>query len=37
MPPFTVASFATTMTSRPRTRPMPVTIPAEGAFPSYMP
>src|ERR1043166_5983234 len=36
-PPFTVASFATTMTWRPCTVPMPVTSPALGAPPSYMP
>src|SRR6185312_12963072 len=37
VPPFTVASFATTTTSMPCTRPMPVTSPAPGAAPSYMP
>ena len=36
MPPFTVASLATISTSRPETRPMPVTRPAHGASPSYM-
>ncbi len=30
MPPFTVASLATIITSRPETRPMPVTMPAAG-------
>src|SRR3954468_17186425 len=34
-PPFTVASFATTTTWRPATTPIPVTIPALGASPSY--
>src|SRR4051794_746609 len=37
VPPFTVASLATTTTSRPATRPTPVTIPAPGAAPSYRP
>ena len=32
MPPLTVASLATMSTSRPETRPMPVTIPAAGRF-----
>src|SRR6266508_1423843 len=36
-PPFTVASFATITHSVPDTRPMPVTIPADGASSSYMP
>ena len=36
MPPLTVASLATIATSRPPTTPMPVTIPADGASPSYM-
>ena len=35
MPPFTVASFATITHSRPSTTPIPVTIPAAGASPSY--
>ena len=35
MPPFTVASLATITHSRPSTTPMPVTIPADGAWPSY--
>src|SRR5919201_4024776 len=34
-PPFTVASLATTTHSWPSTMPMPVTIPAAGAWPSY--
>ncbi len=34
-PAFTVASFATTTTSRPCTTPSPVTTPAPGAWPSY--
>ena len=34
-PPFTVASLATITHSRPSTTPMPVTIPALGAPPSY--
>ncbi len=33
-PAFTVASLATTTTSRPATTPTPVTTPAPGAFPS---
>src|ERR1035437_1301231 len=37
VPPFTVASFATTITSRPETLPTPVTSPAPGAPPSYRP
>ena len=37
MPPFTVASLATITHSRPSTTPMPVTIPADGAWPSYRP
>ena len=37
MPPFTVASLATTMTSRPRTRPMPVTRPGRGRRPVVQP
>ena len=37
MPPFTVASLATIMTSRPAIRPMPVTMPAPGASSSYRP
>ena len=37
MPPLTVASLATMSTSRPETRPMPVTMPAPGASSSYMP
>src|SRR5919202_843235 len=37
VPPLTVASLATTTTSRPATRPMPVMIPAAGASPPYMP
>ena len=36
-PPFTVASFATTTHSRPSITPMPVTMPADGAAPSYSP
>ena len=36
VPPLTVASFATTSTSRPWTRPTPVTTPAPGAAPSYI-
>ena len=36
MPPLTVASLATISTSRPETRPMPVTMPAAGASSSYM-
>ena len=35
VPPFTVASFATITHSRPSTTPIPVTIPADGACPSY--
>jgi hypothetical protein len=35
VPPFTVASFATMTTSRPDTRPMPVTMPAPGVSSSY--
>ena len=35
-PPFTVASFATMTHCRPATTPMPVTIPALGASPSYI-
>src|SRR4051812_12610707 len=35
-PPLTVASFATITHSRPSTTPMPVTMPAAGACPSYM-
>ena len=31
VPPLTVASLATMITSRPETRPMPVTMPAAGA------
>src|SRR2546422_2152345 len=34
-PALTVASFATTTTGRPATRPRPVTTPAAGAWPSY--
>ncbi len=34
-PAFTVASLATTTTSRPSTTPMPVMTPAPGAWPSY--
>ena len=34
-PPLTVASLATTTHSWPSTTPMPVTIPADGAAPSY--
>ena len=34
-PAFTVASFATTTTGRPPTRPSPVTTPAAGAWLSY--
>ncbi len=34
-PAFTVASFATTTTSRPSTTPTPVMTPAPGAWPSY--
>ena len=34
-PPLTVASFATITHSRPSTTPMPVTMPALGAWPSY--
>ena len=34
MPPFTVASLAITITSRPETRPTPVINPAEGEAPS---
>src|SRR5690348_6768463 len=37
VPPFTVASLATTTISWPCTRPMPVSRPAAGAAPSYMP
>src|SRR5438874_11380545 len=37
VPPLTVASFATITHSRPSTTPMPVTIPAAGACPSYSP
>src|SRR5690348_2161421 len=37
VPPFTVASLATTITSQPLTRPMPVMSPAAGAASSYMP
>src|SRR5690348_742819 len=37
VPPFTVASLATTTISRPCTRPMPVSRPAAGAASSYMP
>ena len=37
MPPFTVASLQTITHSRPDTRPMPVMIPAAGAWSSYMP
>ena len=33
-PPFTVASFATTTQLRPSTIPMPVTMPADGAWSS---
>jgi len=36
-PPFTVESFATIITSRPATRPIPVIMPAAGASESYMP
>ena len=36
MPPLTVASLATIITSRPDTRPMPVTMPRAGASSSYM-
>src|SRR5947209_1329585 len=36
VPPFTVASFATTTHSRPSTTPTPVTMPAAGAPPLYM-
>ena len=35
-PPLTVASFATITHSRPSTTPIPVTMPAPGACPSYM-
>ena len=35
VPPLTVASLATIITSRPDTRPMPVTMPAAGASLSY--
>ena len=35
-PPFTVASFATITHSRPSTTPIPVTMPALGAWPSYI-
>src|SRR6266566_575008 len=34
-PPLTVASFATIAHSRPSTTPIPVTMPAAGAWPSY--
>src|SRR5712691_13520751 len=34
-PPLTVASFATITHSRPSTTPIPVTMPAAGAWPSY--
>ena len=34
-PAFTVASLATTTTSRPSTTPTPVMTPAPGAWPSY--
>src|SRR5215216_6108383 len=37
VPPFTVASLATSITSCPETRPTPVTIPAAGTRPSYIP
>jgi hypothetical protein len=37
VPPFTVASFATTTHSRPAMRPMPVTMPALGTSLSYSP
>src|SRR6185312_10939088 len=37
VPPFTVASLATTITSQPLTRPMPVMSPAAGAASSYIP
>src|SRR5215831_11685584 len=37
VPPLTVASLATITTSRPETRPTPVTSPAAGASPSYIP
>ena len=33
-PPLTVASFATITHCRPSTTPIPVTIPADGAWPS---
>ena len=35
MPPLTVASLAIIRHSRPDTRPIPVTMPADGAAPSY--
>ena len=35
VPPLTVASLATITHSRPSTTPIPVTIPADGAWPSY--
>src|SRR5581483_2268611 len=35
VPPLTVASLATITHSRPSTMPIPVTIPADGAWPSY--
>jgi hypothetical protein len=34
VPPLTVASFATITHARPSTIPIPVTIPADGAWPS---
>src|SRR5215216_3745154 len=37
VPPFTVASLATSITSCPETRPTPVSIPAAGTRPSYIP
>ena len=36
-PPFTVASLQMIITSRPSTRPIPVMIPAPGAWSSYIP
>ena len=36
VPPLTVASFATITHSRPSTTPIPVTMPAPGACPSYI-
>jgi hypothetical protein len=37
VPPFTVASFATTTTRRPSIVPTPVMMLAAGAWPSYSP